>query len=273
MKVARHKILPDRGPLLVSTDVHGNADDMARLREIFIGLGPDAHWVILGDLVHGPDEASRREEPALYDYDDASADIVRSVAAWVAERPSRVHFVLGNHDHGHVGGVHTTKFHPDEVAHLEGSLDDTTRATMHRLFQHALLAVAAPCGVFLSHGSPDDALRSLDELDAIDLAGHDHGAHERRVLASILRSYGQPRERTEALLANLRATSGLDLRVVIHGHDRDELGLFTEGGDQLCPVIFGALREHKRYVLLDLAARYASVDDLRDGHEVRRLHA
>jgi len=59
---------------------------------------------------------------------------------------------------------------------------------------------------------------------------------------------------------------------VVHGHDRAENGLFREGGNQVCPVIFGAVQHEKRYVELDLGAHYASADALRDSIEVRRLH-
>lgn len=270
---ARHHILPAHGALLVSTDLHGNHEDLDRLVAVFTALGPDAHWVILGDLVHGPDDRARREEPTLYDWPDASARVVETVAALCELHPARVHLVLGNHDHGHVGGPHTAKFYRDEVAQLEGTLDESSVRRLRALFSDALLAVAAPCGVLLTHGSPDDRLERLDDLDRIALHAAQNGPYEQHVLASVLRSYGQPRERTERLLEKLRATSGLDLRVVIHGHDRDEEGIFREGGNQVCPVLFGALREHKRYVVLDLAAHYTCADDLREGIEVRRLYA
>ncbi len=59
---------------------------------------------------------------------------------------------------------------------------------------------------------------------------------------------------------------------MIHGHDRDACGWFTEGGNQLCPVIFGAPRSQKRYVRLDLAARYPDAAALRDGEEIQRVY-
>jgi hypothetical protein len=37
-------------------------------------------------------------------------------------------------------------------------------------------------------------------------------------------------------------------------------------------VIFGAPRANKRYVCLDLAARYPDVHALRDGAEIRRVY-
>ncbi len=60
--------------------------------------------------------------------------------------------------------------------------------------------------------------------------------------------------------------------MVIHGHDRDVGGYFTEGGNQACPVLFGAPRSAKRYLRLDLGASYQGVEGLREGLEIRRLY-
>ena len=123
----RHVVLPERGVLLVSTDVHGNLADFVRLEEIFaaeIAREPETHWVILGDVVHGPDERARVSHPDWYGYADDSMAIVDRILAAEAAAPGRVHFVLGNHDHGHVGGPHTAKFHADEVAALESGLSE-----------------------------------------------------------------------------------------------------------------------------------------------------
>lgn len=271
----RHLVLPARGTLLVNTDLHGNGDDFRALREVFraaLARDPDAHWVLLGDLVHAPDEASRREEPALYDYPDESLAIVTGVLALQREHPGRVHFVLGNHDYGHLGGPHTRKFHSDEVAHLEAALDDDGRAALRELFSRALLAVAAPCGALLAHGSPDERLTDLRALDEIDLPPDALGADHRALLSTLLTSYGQASHVTARMLASVSRGAGCALSFVVHGHDRDEAGWFIEGDNQLCPVIFGAPRVAKRFVLLDLAARYDGVHALRDEHEIRRLY-
>jgi hypothetical protein len=66
---------------------------------------------------------------------------------------------------------------------------------------------------------------------------------------------------------------GPAVHLVVHGHDRDEGGYFTEGGNQVCPVLFGAPPANKRYLHLDLGAHYRRVEDLRGGVEVRRLYA
>src|SRR5438270_642948 len=138
------------------------------------------------------------------------------------------------------------------------------RATLDAVLGNALLAVSAPCGLLLTHGSPDDRLEALDELESIALDLARNTPHQNEVLRSLLTSYGQPGAVTARLLEKL-SRSGPTLRVVVHGHDRDESGFFVEGGNQLCLCIFGAPRENKRFLRVDLAARYASASDLRYG--------
>lgn len=272
--VRRTSILPGRGVLMISTDLHGNWDDFAALRARFFAeleAEPATHWAILGDLVHGPSPEARARRPDLYDYDDRSAELVTAVLALRRALPGRVHYVLGNHDHGHVGGRRTAKFYPDEVAALESRCTPAQRDDLRALFEPALLAIAAPCGVLLSHGSPDDRLQAFADLDGVRLDPRDNDPYRRHLLASILGSYGQRDEVSARLLARVTATA-VPVSIVIHGHDRDEAGWFVSGPHQCCPVLFGAPREQRRYVRLDMSARYHSTADLRDGIELRRVH-
>lgn len=272
----RHLILPERGTLLVSTDLHGNGADFRRLRELFLAelhRDPDARWLLLGDLVHGPNLRIRRSDPELFDYADESFPIVQGVAELRAAHPDRVHLVLGNHDHGHVGGPHTSKFHSDEVLHLESTLDDAERELLRGLFAEALLVAAAPCGVLFAHGSPSDLLVDLARLDGLSLVPAENGPAGERLLLSILQSYGQPREVSARMLRQVGARHGLELGLVVHGHDKDEEGWFAESDNQLCPVLFGAPPAKKRYLRLDLAARYRGAADIREGVELLCLHA
>lgn len=275
MDVKRHLVLPRRGVLLASTDLHGNAEDFARLAAIFREereRAPEAHWVILGDVVHAPDERARRDGPELYDFPDGSMEIVDGILALAREAPGRVHFVLGNHDHGHVGGPHTRKFHEDEVEALEAKLSPAELGRLRELFSTALLAVVAPAGVLLTHGAPDESLEDVRALDGTPLDLASMSRAERRTLQSLLTSYGQPDHVARAMLERVSRAGGWDLRVVVHGHDRDESGFFREGAHQVCPVIFGAPRANKRYVRLDLAGRYESAEALRDGVEIRCVY-
>ena len=260
---------------MVSTDLHGNHEDFDNLKERFLERaesGEDIYWVILGDLVHGPDEQARHDEPSLYDYPDESWRIIEDLIELRAWWYERVLLVLGNHDHGHVGGHHPAKFYADEVAHFESTLDDGQREAMAQLFRSGLLLVMAPCGVVLAHGSPDETLHDPTQLDELSLDVTKNDARGNALLDTLLTSYGQSREVTERVLFNLSLAVGFDLNILIHGHDRDLEGWFVEGGNQLCPVIFGALREKKRYVELDLSKSYLSLDDLREGHELVCLY-
>lgn len=280
MTPRRHFRLPGSGLALVNTDLHGNGGDFRELERIFrervAEHGDGVHWVILGDVVHGPNPEARRHEPRLYDYDDESAAIVARILELFEEFPGRVHFVLGNHDYAHVGGIRTSKFFPDEAAQLEGTMNPADIERMHALFCSALLAVSSECGVLMTHGSPDATLQSLADLNDIEIPRTSDNVYHDRILRGLLFAYGQRRETTEKLLTQLSSVgSGQSLRplcVVVHGHDRAENGIFREGGNQVCPVIFGALQHEKRYLELDLAVHYTSADALRDGSEVRRLH-
>lgn len=274
MAVRRTVVLPSRGALLVSTDLHGNWDDFAALRGRFLAAlmaEPATHWAILGDTVHGPSEEARARRPELYDYSDMSAEIVAAILELQRAHPGKIHYVLGNHDHGHVGGPRTAKFFPDEVAALEQRCSPGQLADLRALFEPALLAVAAPCGVLLAHGSPDDRLDQFEDLDGVRLRPRDNDPYRRHLLATFLGSYGQREEVTARLLARVSA-SAVPVSLVIHGHDRDEDGFFANGRCQACPVIFGAPRTHKRYVVLELSSRYNCAADLREGAEIRRVH-
>jgi len=95
----------------------------------------DSVLIFTGDLVHGPDEYTEEHWPDYLGtpYRDESPEVVRLFREAQARYPGRVHCLLGNHEHAHVGGPRTAKFHHDEAklpvfghqtaclgAHLEG---------------------------------------------------------------------------------------------------------------------------------------------------------
>jgi len=206
----------------------------------------------------------------LYGFLDESGTVVRRILELKLQHPSRVHYILGNHDYGHIGGPHTSKFYDDEVAHLEAVLDSEGRANLRELFAAALLAVVAPCGVLLTHGAPGEVLSSFRQLDDLQLPAN---GVDSDLVDSLLNNYGQPGEVMERVLGRLSDQLDFPLTLAIHGHDRDESGLYVEEGNQVCPVLFGARRGSKRYLLLDLAARYRGASDLVEGAEIQTLYA
>ncbi len=272
MNGRRTHILPDRGTCIVSPDLHGCFADYQRLKTLFLEARADAetHWVLLGDAVHGPSPEAAAMDPALYGYPDESWAIVEDLTGLMRAHPGRIHYVLGNHDHAHLGGIRTARFHPDEVAALEERLRPFQVARLRAFLDQALLAVAAPCGLLMTHASPDASLKRFEDLDRIGLDPETNDRYANRLLASFLWPYGQPEEVTRRLLATVSRT--VRARVLVHGHDRDEDGWFIDGRHALCPVIFGAERAAKRYLRIDLAGRYDEAMDLRENREVLRLY-
>lgn len=269
----RSLVLPDRGTLLVSTDLHGNLEDFLALEtraEAAWRDGVDLHWALLGDLVHGPDERAREQMPDLYDYADESPTLIDRVFELKQRHPERVHLVLGNHDVGHLGFPHTSKFHPDEVEALEVRLSSTQQERLRSLFSNGLLVLVAPCGLLLSHGVPGDALTSLALLDGVLPPTRDQNDRFRAV-NEVLWSYGQSAPIAASMLERLSDELGLRLRVVVHGHDRDQAGWYIEGDNQVQPVIFGAPRENKRYLEVDLSRPVQSCRQL-ESDMLRHLH-
>jgi hypothetical protein len=271
--VLRHRVLPEAGWLLVSTDLHGNLEDfdaLERLAEAAWRDGVDLHWAVLGDLVHGPDARAAADTPHLYGFADDSPALIDRLTEAMTRRPGRVHFVLGNHDAGHVGFKHTSKFHPDEVEALEARLSPTQRDRLRALCDGALLALVAPCGLLLTHGAPGDELTSLSLLDGPLPPARDDEARFRAV-NEVLWSYGQQAHVAANVLARVSREAGYALRVVVHGHDRDESGWFIEGGNQVQPVLFGAPKANKRYLWVDLSRPVTSCEAL-ERNALRHLY-
>jgi len=111
--------LPDRGRLIVSTDVQGNVVDFDRVAALFEDAAKDAdgaYLVVTGDLVHGPELTEAEWPDYLGTFYNGDSKTVLEHARELADRfPGRVHYLLGNHEHAHVGGPVVSKFFPDEA--------------------------------------------------------------------------------------------------------------------------------------------------------------
>ncbi len=273
-RVKRSRILPRSGRLLVHTDLHGNGEDFRRLKQRFFEMrreNAETHWVILGDIVHGPCNEAGEVHPEVYRYPDESWEIVSEISQLLREYPEHIHFVLGNHDFSHIGGPRTGRFYRDEAKALESRLTPQQVMVLHDLMHSALFAIIAPCGILMTHGCPSDALTDLAQLEDIELPPNPDDIAGRRILGGLLFPYSQRPEVTDRLLINL-SRDDLELSMVVYGHDRDPDGWFSEWDNQLCIILFGAEPAARRYLELDLAARYRSVRELRHGIEIKRLY-
>lgn len=269
-------IVGDRGPVLVSADVHGNREDFQRLRDLFLASearGEQPLWISVGDWVHGPSDERHpvmdSEGQPLYDYRDETPAILDELFALMDRFPQQVVSLTGNHEHAHIGGLRTGKFHRDEAAYLESLLSPAQIEELKRRFRAwPMLVRLAPCGIVISHGAPSPG--TAEEFERIRYAGNsDPRAME--LSRSAMTRYGFGAGEDVELLARL--SDEHRYHVLLHGHDREETG-FSENGTAallLC-TSFGARRALKTYAWLDRARRYESLADLRLGHELRRLY-
>ncbi len=273
--------LPASGTLLVATDLQGHRRDYDRMKSLLEderARDPDAVLAFVGDLVHGPDDAMHTAPEAWppwfgQPYRDASADILRDFERYTREAPA--FSLLGNHEHAHVGGPVTSKFHDDEPAVLETALGDDVPAMLAFLRTWPLLAVA-PCGAVLTHAAPRLTAPDLAAFERLEYAGYERVSiqrlHDFDPVGALLWARGATDTQARAFLA---ATS-LDTRpnaFVAYGHDVVPAGWERVGDHQLCfSTSFGLVDGLKVYLRIDLARRYESVHDLVLGREILPLY-
>jgi hypothetical protein len=273
--MARVLRLPDRGRLIVCTDLQGCMRDFQRISAVFrrsLGATGDAHLLFTGDLVHGPHIARDQWPDFLGEYyRDQSGDVMDSFADLQVEFPGRVHAIMGNHEHGHVGGPHTAKFAPDEVALLEDVLGPEASARLQGILTDLPLIALAPCGAVFTHGAPNLMIDSLAAIEhaSLDLSDIESPADifAVPVVGPLLWSRSAPPAVARHFL---RAVGGT---ISIYGHDVIPQGFLTVGDEQMVvSTSFGVNDRHKVYLDLDLAAHYPTVHALRRGHEILPLY-
>jgi hypothetical protein len=274
--MARVLRLPDHGRLLVCTDLQGCMRDFQRFVQIFeqalLAYQGDAHVLFTGDLIHGPHIDPEDWPDFLGEYyRDASGDVMMAYAALTAQYPGRVHALLGNHEHGHIGGPHTAKFAADEVALLEQILGPSATARMRGIIHTFSLAAVTRCGAVFTHGAPAAQIDSLSELEAADLSGAHYASPLDVLDTPIVGKILWARSATEAESRRfLRAMNGT---IAIYGHDVIPEGFETVGDTQIVvSTSFGVFDSNKVYVSLDLGSKYRTVHDLRIGHEILPLY-
>jgi hypothetical protein len=274
--MARVLRLPDHGRLLVCTDLQGCMRDYLRMVEVFeqalITYQGDAHLIFTGDLIHGPHIEPEDWPDFLGEYyRDASGEVMIAYAGLAAQYPGRVHALLGNHEHGHIGGPHTAKFAADEVALLEHILGSAGTARMRGIIHTFALAAVSKCGAIFTHGAPAAQIDSVGDLEAADLSGAKYASPLEVLDTPVVGKVLWARSATEAEAKRfLRATHGT---MSIYGHDVIPEGYEKIGNEQIIvSTSFGLYDANKVYVSLDLAARYRNVHDLRIGHEILPLY-
>ena len=265
--------LPSRGTLVIGTDLQGNLRDFLQLHRHFVSLGPQAQLVLTGDLVHGPDEETASQWPDFLGtpYRDESPALIEAFVEAQRAAPGRVHCVMGNHDHAHLGGPGTSKFHPDEAAHLEQLLGPSGTARWRSVASQFPLVIIAPCGGVMTHAAPRLPLEREEELVGIAWDAYRGDSidqfYRRPVLGPLLWARSASDEDVAQFLSALGGT------VAVFGHDVVREGFARDGERQIVvSTSFGLFDEHKVFVQVELDGHYADAAALRAGKEIKKLY-
>lgn len=234
--------------------------------------GGDAHLLFTGDLVHGP-HLSLDDWPDFLGeyYRDQSGEVIDGFVALAEKHPGQVHAILGNHEHGHVGGPHTAKFAMDEVALLEDHLGPEHTRRFCEVLRGFALAAVAPCGAVFTHGAPAATIDSIRDVEMATLDGHDFDTVMDILQVPVIGPILWARSATSATARQfVRAMGGT---ISIYGHDVIPEGFERIGNEQIVvSTSFGVFDMNKVYLDLDLGARYRTVYDLKIGREIRPLY-
>jgi hypothetical protein len=268
VRVPRVVVLPDRGRLVVATDLQGNVGDFLRVEAVFEEAAQrpgGAVLVVTGDLVHGP-EIEQRDWPDYLGtfYRGDSKDVLERALALQQRHPGRVHYLLGNHEHAHVGGPIVSKFFPDEARRLEDLLGpEETIAMRAWIASWPFIAIAPTAGLAMLHAAPHARIESVAEVEKLPLDGFfDVPIEEmaqRGALGALLWARTTTTERGFEFLRALHP----DLSVAIYGHDVARGGYAIDREPLLCiSTSFGCFDGDKLYLEWDLADRARSAADV-----------
>jgi hypothetical protein len=268
--------LPERGRLLVATDLQGHLRDFERMADLFraamVESDGEGQLLFLGDLIHGPAYEPADWPEILGDfYRDESPALLDAFESLQRRFPGRVHALLGNHEHGHVGGPHTAKFSDDEVVDLERRMGETATLRAQAAFRAMPLLALSPSGLVFTHAAPAAQLQSLESVLLAPLAGHERAAlsevFDIPVVGPLLWSRWAPPDVARRFLDAIGA------RVSVYGHEVIREGFERVGNEQIVfSTSFGLPDERKVYLDLDLASPVENAYQLRPGTEILPLY-
>lgn len=276
--------LPARGRCIICTDLHGNLPDFqavtAAFREALDETDGDAYMLFTGDLVHGPvyPSPSRWPEHLGSFYRDRTEDVIDGYVALTREFPGRVFCLIGNHEHSHIGGPHTRKFHkdPSETEFLEATLGPEKTEEYKALFRTFPISAMMGKGVLATHGAPRVLRATYDEISQVEYAGYEETGIRQMVTVPILGEMFWARNAGPLAVRRwLRRmeVNGQRNRIVVYGHDPVRKGYLREGNEQLCfSTSFGLKNEKKVYLDIDLTREYRTVRQLRYGADILPLY-
>jgi len=273
--------LPAIGTLLAVTDLHGNLADFRAVVGEFIALAvpgePPPQLLFCGDLVHGPlIEPHAWPEHLGEFYVDQTPQLLTEARRLADRYPGQVHFLLGNHEHAHLGGPRLDKFHPDEAAYLERQYPPGEFAPVRQwLSTWALAAIAPAAGLAFTHAAPHAQITDRSDLDELSLGGYESTPLDAMAssgaLGALLWARTTAADRAHAFLRTLHPGCG----VAVFGHDVVREGHLVEHEPLLCiSSSYGCHDGDKVYLRWDLARRAGTAAEVaREGLRPLYPHA
>ena len=170
-------VLENAQRLIVAGDLHGRYDNLERilkdknnLEDILAG---QAHLIFTGDAIHP--RASVLNDASAYEDSFCTMLLIMTLKA---ENPFHVHYLLGNHDHSHIGGRTAGR---GEVRQDELFEQHSAKRWGREVFEHyrrfvrqspiAMKAVAPNGAIILVHAGLSARVKSVQDLININLEG------------------------------------------------------------------------------------------------------
>ncbi len=158
--------LPGTGRLLMSGDLHDNAQNYQRLLKL-ARLDEDAgNRAIFHEVIHGPD---------LVNGMDLSVRMLARVAALKCRYPAQVNVLQSNHELAQLRdegilkeGRDTVESFDEGVDFMYGQSADAVRSAMKKYLRSLPLAVRCANGVFCSHSIPSNSKLKRFDPTVID---------------------------------------------------------------------------------------------------------
>ncbi|MBK6517014.1 MAG: metallophosphoesterase [Polyangiaceae bacterium] len=256
--VSRVVELPAEGRLIVVTDLQGNVRDFDAVEAVYERAAREpggAFLVVTGDLVHGPEIPKEHWPPHLGTfYHGDSPTLLERARALEARHPGRVHFLIGNHEHAHIGGPVVSKFFPNEAERLEELLGPSrAEAFKTWMVQWPFVAIAPSAGICMMHAAPHVAIEGRGDLDRLPLIVTDEDDLELEDRSTIVALLWARSTSTERARAFLRAVDPR-LMVAVYGHDVAHTGYAIDREPLLCiSSSFGCFDGDKLYLDWDLS--------------------
>jgi len=257
--------------LIVVGDIHGRYENLEHIlkdKENLRALSHDnVHLLFLGDAIH-PAQASQGKHEVHAD----SFRVMFLILSLKAAIPDRVHYLLGNHENAHLGGLGASKAEASEhiafQKYVRRHFSEEVLQAYVKFLEAAPVAAkfSAPNGDLLFvHGGPSRRLRS--EQGLIDICA---GGRRGKGLTDVLWNRNFEPEVIGQFLRDVHA------RFIIAGHTRPTLESAEKYGyEVLADLAFGQVAG--RLLLLSSQGGtfgYLDIDLTRDLPErVDALHA